>query len=66
VDGLDAMKQLIGPLAGKFKVDRYEMVNPEVQRHDNIAVLTYNVVHYRKQPDGSGKAAARWNSPTDS
>jgi ketosteroid isomerase-like protein len=62
VDGLDAMKQLIGPLAGKFKVDRYEMVNPKVQRHGEIAVLTYNIVNYRKLPDGSEKAASRWNS----
>jgi len=38
------------------------MLNPKVQRHGSIAVLTYNVVNYRKQPDGSEKAAARWNS----
>jgi len=62
VDGLDAMKQLIGPLAGKFKIDRYEMVNPKVQGHGGFAVLTYNVVNYRRRPDGSEKASARWNS----
>jgi ketosteroid isomerase-like protein len=62
VDGLDAMRQLLGPLVGRIKIDRYEMVNPKVQRHGGIAVLTYNVVNYRKQPDGSEKPAARWNS----
>ena len=62
VDGLDAMKRLLGPLTGKIKIDRYEMLNPKVQRHGDVAVLTYNVVNYRKQPDGSEKAAARWNS----
>ena len=62
LDGLDAMKQLLAPLAGKFKVDRYEMLNPKVQRHGDIAVLTYNVVNYSRQPDGSEKPASRWNS----
>jgi uncharacterized protein (TIGR02246 family) len=62
VDGLEAMRQLIGPLAGKIKVDRYEMLNPKVQSHGDVAVLTYNVVNYARQPDGSEKPTTRWNS----
>jgi uncharacterized protein (TIGR02246 family) len=62
VDGLDAMKQFLAPVAGKIKVDRYEMLNPKVQRHGDVAVLTYNIVNYLRQPDGSEKAGPRWNS----
>ena len=62
VDGLDAMKQLLAPVAGKIKIDRYEMLNPKVQGHGDVAVLTYNIVNYHRQPDGSEKASARWNS----
>lgn len=62
VDGHDAMKALLMPLAGKLKIDRYELLNPKVQLHGEVAVLTYNLVNYAKQPDGSEKATARWNS----
>ncbi len=62
VDGLGAMKEWYAPFAGKIHVDRYEMLNPKVQRHGDVAVLTYNLVNYMKQADGSEKAAARWNS----
>src|SRR5215831_12196595 len=62
VDGQGAMTKLLVPITGKIKIDRYEMINPDVKRHGNVAVLTYNIVNYRKQPDGSEKANARWNS----
>jgi uncharacterized protein (TIGR02246 family) len=62
VDGLSAMKALLAPMAGKIKVDRYDMLNPKVQRHGDVAVLTYNLVDYSKQADGSEKAIMRWNS----
>src|SRR5262249_49065766 len=62
VDGLEAMKALLAPLNGKIRVDRYEMIRPNVQRHGDVALLTFNLVSYQKQPDGTEKAAARWNS----
>jgi uncharacterized protein (TIGR02246 family) len=62
IDGLDAMKALLTPITGKVRVDRYEMINPIVQRHGDVAVLTYNIVNFIKQPDGSQKQGARWNS----
>lgn len=61
IDGHDAMAKLLVPLTGKIKIDRYDMVSPDVKRHGDVAVLTYNIVNYRKQPDGSEKVAARWN-----
>ena len=62
VDGLQAMRDLLVPLTGKIKVDRYDMVNPTVQRHGDAAVLTFNLVSYRKRADGTEHAVARWNS----
>ena len=62
LDGLQAMKDLLVPLTGKIKVDRYDMVNPTVQRHGDAAILTFNLISYRKRADGTEQAIARWNS----
>lgn len=62
VDGLSVMRALYEPLAGKFTVDRYEMLNPKVQRYGDVAVLTYNLQNYARQADGTERAATRWNS----
>lgn len=64
VDGLDEMKDLLAPIAGKVKVDRFEMLHPKVQRYGEVAVLTYNLVNYMRQADGSEKPTGRWNATT--
>jgi uncharacterized protein (TIGR02246 family) len=61
VDGLRAMRAAYEPFAGKFTVDRYEMLNPKVQRYGDIAVLTYNLQNYARQADGTERPATRWN-----
>jgi len=62
IDGRAKMRTLYGPLAGTFKVDRYEVLNPDVKRYGDVAVLTYNLQNYARQPDGSERPANRWNS----
>ena len=62
VDGLDAMKRMLAPIAGKVTVSRFDMIDPRVQQHGNVALLTFNLVSYQKQADGGEKAVARWNS----
>jgi ketosteroid isomerase-like protein len=62
VDGLKAMTALLAPVRGKIRIDRYEMLNPRVQRHGDVAVLTYQVVNYEKQQDGTERPTTRWNS----
>lgn len=62
IDGLPAMAALLVPLTGQIEVDRYDMVNPAVQRHGDAAILTFNLVSYRRRPDGSEQAIAHWNS----
>ena len=61
LDGLERLKEFISPFVGKIKIDRYEMIDPKVQHDGNVAVLTFNLISYNKQSDGSEKVAASWN-----
>jgi ketosteroid isomerase-like protein len=61
VDGLAAMRQLLAPIAGMVKVDRYEMIGTKVQRHGDVAVLSYNLVSHARRPNGD-PMVVRWNS----
>ena len=61
VDGIEAMKQALEPIKGLVKVDRYEMVAPQVYVSGDVAVLTYNLVSQARRPDG-GAMEVRWNS----
>jgi ketosteroid isomerase-like protein len=62
LDGLATMRKLYGPLAGTFTVDRYEMLNPKVQRYGDVAVLTYKLQNYQRQADSTERPTTRWNS----
>jgi uncharacterized protein (TIGR02246 family) len=61
VDGLAAIRAVYEPFAGKFTVDRYEMLEPKVQRHGDVAVLTYRIQNYSRQADGTERPTTRWN-----
>jgi ketosteroid isomerase-like protein len=61
VDGLPAMKALLEPVRGKLRIDRREILNPKVQRYGEIAVLSYNIVNYEKQADGTERQMRPWN-----
>ncbi len=58
LDGAEAFEKFLGPLKGTFRVFRYEMIDPKVQAHGEVAVLTYNLIDY----DDTGKATERWNT----
>jgi uncharacterized protein (TIGR02246 family) len=62
IDGLAAIRAMYEPFAGKFTVDRYEMLNPKVQRYGDVVVLTYNLQNYARQVDGTERPTTRWNS----
>lgn len=62
VDGIEAMRQLLLPFMGKIKIDRYEILNPVVQGDEQVAVLSFNLVNYVRQPDGTETVLNRWNS----
>jgi len=55
VDGIDAVTALYEGMRGKIHLDRYEMINPNVQVSGTTAILTYNYVAYL-----AGQAH-RWN-----
>jgi ketosteroid isomerase-like protein len=62
LNGLDAMRKYLEPITGKIQVDRYDMIDPKVQRHGDVAALSYNLISYGKKPDGRETVLARWNS----
>jgi len=62
IDGLPALRKMIEPYTGKIKIERYEMVDPKVQRHGDVALLTFNLLNFRKLPDGKEQVTLRWNS----
>ena len=45
-----------------FSDPRYELIDPKVQRHGEVALLTFNLVNYGKLADGAERELARWNS----
>ena len=61
LDGLAAMADYYRPLRGRINIPRYEMISPRVQRHGDVAVLTYNLRSEAVQPDGR-QTTVRWNS----
>ena len=65
VDGLEAMKTLFAPMKdtkSPIREPRYEMINPKIQRHGDVALLTFNVINYGKLPNQGETVLARWNS----
>jgi ketosteroid isomerase-like protein len=61
IEGHAAMTAYYRPFTGKIKIPRYEMIHPKVQRHGEVAVLTYNLRSEAVQPDGK-QITVRWNS----
>lgn len=61
VDGLAAMEALFAPIAGRIRVDRYDMLRPLVQHYGEVALLSFNLVSYRTD-DGRERAISSWNS----
>jgi ketosteroid isomerase-like protein len=62
LDGLDTLEKMLAPYAGKIRVDRYDMIDPKVQHHGDLAVLTFNLLSYRVLPEGTEVIIARWNA----
>ena len=61
IDGRAAMADYYRPFTGKIKISGYAMLNPQVQQHGKIALLTYNLRSDVLQPDGK-HTTVRWNS----
>ena len=53
---------MIAPYTGKIRVDSFDMIDPKVQHHGEIAVLIFNLLSHRARPDGTDAIVARWNA----
>lgn len=60
-DGIQAMKDYYAPIAGKIKVESYEMIDAKVQHRGDVAVLSYQLKSRAIMPDGS-PVTVHWNS----
>jgi ketosteroid isomerase-like protein len=61
IDGRAAMVALMNSIAGKIRVDRYDMQRPVVQHSGDMALLSFNLVSYRTD-DGRERAISSWNA----
>jgi ketosteroid isomerase-like protein len=61
IDGRAAMVALMESIAGRIRVDRYDMQHPVVQEDGDVALLTFNLVSYRTD-DGRERVISTWNS----
>jgi uncharacterized protein (TIGR02246 family) len=64
ISGRDTMRSRLAPMrtmTAPFTEPRYELIDPRVQAHGDVAVLTFNVVNYGKV-DGAERELGRWNS----
>ena len=61
LDGHGALTDYYRPFTGRINVRSYQMLDPKVQRHGEVALLTYNLSSETVQPDGN-IVTVRWNS----
>jgi ketosteroid isomerase-like protein len=62
--GLETMRKRLAPMKDMkppFSDPRYEFIEPRVQLHDEVALLTFNLINYGKLSDGAERELARWN-----
>lgn len=62
LDGLEALEAHVAPFKGKIRVERYEMIDPKVQRDGNVAILTFNLLDHGARIDGVDQGTPHWNS----
>ncbi len=61
INGIEEFTALLKPIENQFTIEKYEMLNPRVQVHGEVAVLSYNLVDYSKNPQGE-EQIFKWNS----
>src|SRR5580765_2057513 len=48
VDGSEAVTAALAPVKGLIMLDHYDMIAPRVYHDGNVAILSYNLITYRK------------------
>ena len=62
LDGLGALTDLYKQAEGKIHYDGSTFANPRVQRHGDLAVLTFNYVSSRNGTEGEPPVKTYWNT----
>jgi ketosteroid isomerase-like protein len=62
VVGIEAYRDYLKPLTGRWSYDGSEYVEPRVARYGNTAILTYNYHSLTKDQDGNLKRTSFWNT----
>lgn len=65
IDGIEALKAVLEPIrsgTGAITGARYEMIDPKVREHGDMALLTFNLINYGRVNDAPEVVLARWNS----
>jgi len=60
IDGFEAFRDYLAPIEGTIYADSFELLNPRVQVHGDVAVLSFNFVSYSAS-EGTTRES-RWNS----
>jgi ketosteroid isomerase-like protein len=61
IDGSQAMRVYQESLHDEGRMTRYEIENLDVVDGGTLALLTYNMTTYRREPDGSEAVDSCWN-----
>ncbi|MBV1786860.1 DUF4440 domain-containing protein [Marinobacterium sp. D7] len=55
IDGREALSAWYAPLRGTIHIERYDLIEPQVQLYGDTAVLTFNLISYQ------GEGSIHWN-----
>ena len=65
IDGLEELTSVLTPIKqfkGAVAETHYDMIDPKVQCHGDIAVLSFNLINYGKVGGRPEAVLARWNA----
>lgn len=63
IDSLDALRRHMAPFAGLIRIERVEIVNPQVLHcGGDLAVLTFNLIDHGARIGDGPKTTSRWNA----
>jgi ketosteroid isomerase-like protein len=62
VDGIDALREYYGDVAGKIRYDGSRYVDPRVQVHGDVAILTFNYADLSKNDAGELIPSSLWHT----
>ncbi len=65
IDGKAEITKLYMSIKGQVKVDRYEMINPQLQVKGDMAILSFNLVSYEKGKQHKWNCSEVYRHETD-